>query len=389
MKDMLLEGMARATFSEEVDYDFFKSVIDTSLDSDEPLHFAITYTTDFSLGTSVRVWSLFPWSELISANLLRDVGSYKHVICIAIKGASPTESLMDSIIPTLNSYKHAMDKGIFRDYMQALTRKQTRRQEVCARIISQLEKKTCDDLQAAMHSALFQDHGSAWSEDPIDLHVPSVLKLLSEMNTDWTMSVEGGDGTTISTEALLLAVQDEKERKACVVLMQPDSESELVWSSYEASAELHAWAQGRPIVVLESSFLEDVSGSPPIMYSAPTAAPSQGCVVTIFNAPLEYLALVLPELMDVLAGPESELFKGACDLFSSFFTPALEFSGSDHLWQVCSPCQDAAMRQKQRKLYQKAVKTIQKCVNHNLHNIKARLWRPDGRLHLQQVSQWT
>ena len=354
--ESVIDGVVRASFSDEVSYDFFKDVYMRSVDHPEPLRIAVVAKGD-DVGPSMCVWALHPFTETLALGGLYGGDSvFKPIICICVAQAelaigAPNRKelivkIMDGLFPMVDKFIGATRAGIFDLYMA-----NTDNANFSASIL-QFQESLCTVARESVRRCL-TEFGVARSPAPKCDQMREVVDLLTDPATGYfDTKVSGSRSFTL------------KERRTTPT-GYPGGELEVMVSfDSECDAQLVAKAHtyvGEGLVIAPNCDRAKVHQS------------HWRCepLYEMLGLPLEFLAIVLPRFL------RDREALCSVNAIGSPFAPELKFEAHGYGWHVTSVCGHAIADREARK---KAIEAVSRVVGANLERIKAKLWRPRGPL---------
>jgi hypothetical protein len=367
LADAVVKNLARACFSDECSYDFFKDVYMRSVDDPEPMRLAVVTRGD-DTGPAMCVWALRPFSETFSLGFLYggDV-MFKPTICVYVAQAALAKNapgrsglvakIMDSLMPTLRKFGDAIRAKMFAPYMTNSS------DAALDDEVYELQLTMCEDARSRIRRVLTK-HGVPHSPVVSDAQFANVVDLLVDRDN-------GYFDAHVTGERSIRLVDRREMQRGCT-----GTELEVM-VSFEAACDARRVAKMRDAYIGEGLVLAPNCDRMRVSQEA-----VRGDVMfEMAGMPLEFIAMVLPRFARCF-----EVGKITCPFGAvrSPFAPEMKFEGWGYGFHIASACGDAIADRLARK---EAIAAIARVVGMNLERIKAKVWRPSGPMCAKMVDR--
>lgn len=366
MKYAVIEGLARVTFSDECSYEFYNDVYHQSVNHSEPLQLAVVLKGD-DAGPALCVWTAQPFTETISLSKLHDGDNvFKPTICVHVAQASLAcdvpdrmdlvEAIMDSLLPMITKFAKAVNAGIF-DAFESNSGNAN-----LVKSIQAFQDTLCTFARAGIRRTL-TDYGVCRSPVVSTEQMQKVLEVFTDPTNGYFDSKMIGARTIQLIDRRLTYCDDGYGFQGLDIMITFGSTCDARQIAMEHEHKF-------PVIVVAPNCTTVRMGW------EMRGCHNGGCF-EVFGVPMEFLAMVLPHFMScyvqMTQGEDIDPIKE----IGSPFSHHLDFYGHGYKWKISSVCGNAITDRQERN---NAINAVSRVLEANLERIKAKLWRPQGRL---------
>lgn len=341
LPDIAIRGVVRAHFSKECSYAFFDKVLNQSLEDVAPLHLAVVLEPD-TCGTSVSVWSPTPFSDAIGLSAIRDDGKvFKSMVNVHVAHPAVAdddckhvvENMMHDITPTIFRFIKGWRKDAM-VYATSISKKNDKAQKKAAKSLRRLENALCIGIESGFKRCLAQmtgiEVGASPDRNARGTLTSAVMRKLSRSEFGVFDAHRAADNSFIIHTV----------RGGCA------HHIEFISEYGNASGEpVPTATDGATSVVVMNPNHQSVRGGRTLRDARTW---NGSCIPGYFvlGVPFDAVAMMLPQLIDVIAGVADI---GDVDaMTATAFAPSIEFNARNKTWRMGSKSAEAEAYRKKR-----------------------------------------